>query len=138
MRRVLVDTGPLVALLHAGDAAHGWAAETMRGLKEPLLTCESVLAETCHLVRHLQDGRARVLGLLDRDVVRVVFDLGAEQRAVAGLLRRYADVPMSLADGCLVRMAELMSDTEVLTLDRDFLVYRAERRRKLRVIAPWC
>jgi predicted nucleic acid-binding protein len=52
------------------------------------------------------------------------------------LLRRFADVPMSLADACLVRMTEIFDSSSVLTLDRDFKVYRRFRRQKIPVIFP--
>jgi hypothetical protein len=57
--------------------------------------------------------------------------------ALAGLMRQYRDVPMSLADACLVRMSELNTDCEVMTTDRDFLVYRRLNRRVIPLIAPW-
>lgn len=66
--------------------------------------------------------------LLRRHVVEVAFHLEDHVDAVARLLRKYASVPMSLADGCLVRMAELFAESSVLTLDHDFRLYRKSGR----------
>ena len=64
-------------------------------------------------------------------------------RATAGrleafeeLLRRYRNVPMSLADACLVRLSELYGDCAVLTLDSDFRIYRRHGRQVIPVLAP--
>lgn len=51
-------------------------------------------------------------------------------------MRRYADVPMSLADACLVRMSELSDDASVLTLDSDFRIYRRLGRQAIPLLTP--
>jgi uncharacterized protein len=70
VRRVLVDAGPLVALLNRRDKHHAWALETFAGLEAPLLTCEPVLAETAHLVRDLEGGNTAVVDMLARGVIK--------------------------------------------------------------------
>lgn len=52
------------------------------------------------------------------------------------MIRRYSDVPMSLADGCLVRLAELHPQSQVFTLDSDFSVYRKNGRKVIDVLTP--
>lgn len=52
------------------------------------------------------------------------------------LMTRYADVPMSLAGACLVRMIERQPDATVLTLDRDFRVDRSHGRRVIPALMP--
>src|SRR5262245_41827263 len=133
---VIVDTGPLVALLVKTDDHHGWTVERLRELRPPFLTCEPVLAEVAHLVRRVPHGPARFVDLLMSDLLRVDFDVMAERAAVGRLLRKYADRPMSLADACLVRLAELHDGASVLTIDSDFTVYRKHGRRTIPVIAP--
>jgi len=51
MARVLVDTGPLVAILDASDSFHDWAAANLKAVQPPLITCEAVLSEVCFLLR---------------------------------------------------------------------------------------
>jgi predicted nucleic acid-binding protein len=81
-------------------------------------------------------GTEKLLGLLERGVVVPDFILASELPAVTHLLRRYQSVPMSLADACLVRMAELQRDSAVFTLDSDFRIYRKNRRQAIRLICP--
>lgn len=64
------------------------------------------------------------------------FSLAKEVESVKELQKRYSDQPMSLADACLVRMAELHATSKVLTIDSDFSVYRKQGRRVIPVITP--
>jgi uncharacterized protein len=133
---IIVDTGPLVAMLVRTDDHHGWTVERLRELPPPFLTCEPVLAEVAHLVRRVRHGLERFIDLLMSDLLRVELDLMAERAAVGRLLRKYADRPMSLADACLVRLAELNDRASILTIDGDFAVYRKHGRRVIPLIAP--
>jgi predicted nucleic acid-binding protein len=135
-RRVLLDTGPLVALLNGRDKHHAWARLQWAQTAPPLLCCEAVLSEACFLLRARPGGSKAVLELLRRHVVEVAFHLENHVEAVARLMRKYASVPMSLADGCLVRMAELSPESAILTLDRDFRLYRKSGRHIVPVIMP--
>jgi len=95
-----------------------------------------VLAESAYLLRSTKEGPAAALSLVERRVVRIEFSMEAEIAAVIALMRKYGDLPMSLADACLVRMAEVWPGAEVLTLDRDFLVYRMSSRRMVPTRMP--
>jgi predicted nucleic acid-binding protein len=136
VRRHIVDTGPIVALLNANDARHEWAKSTFSRIEPPLSTCESVIAEACFLTARLDGGPDKVMDLLSRKIVLVEFDLNVEQGAVRELMKRYASTPMSLADACLVRMSELDGDSTVITLDSDFVVYRRNRRQSIPLLTP--
>jgi predicted nucleic acid-binding protein len=85
-------------------------------------------------VRHLEGGADAVLGLVGRGVVKVDFRLSGEIETVRRLMSKYASVPMSLADACLVRMTELHARSAVLTLDRDFRAYRRNGRQVVPVL----
>ena len=136
MTKVIVDTGPIVAFLNGRDRYHAWVHGLLAELPPPLYTCESVISEACFLVRSLPGGASAVLELLARRIVAIGFDVSAEVGAVRKLMTKYANVPMSLADACLVRMTELERDTSVLTLDSDFRVYRRNRRQVVPVTMP--
>lgn len=136
MSEVIVDTGPLVALLVRTDRYHAWSMERLQELTPPLLTCEPVLTEVAHLVRRIDHGLERFVALLGSDLLSVDFDLMGERAAVRRLLRKYRDRPMSLADACLVRLAELHERAAVLTIDSDFGVYRKLGRRTIPLISP--
>jgi len=100
----------------------------------PWTTCESALSETFHLIGR---GGTTVLGtLLRRKALAAAFDFRAEVARVLQLMERYADVPMSLADACLVRMTEILADPVLLTTDDDFRVYRRHGRQVVPVSMP--
>ncbi len=132
----IVDTGPLVALLDAREPHHAWARETLRNLQTPLQTCEAVLSEACFLLKDVKGGRNAVLSLVSRGMLVLNFQLGAELEAVRKLMQKYANVPMALADACLVRMAEMTPRAAVVTVDSDFRVYRRNGRQAIPVVMP--
>lgn len=132
---VLLDTGPLVAYLYPKDTYHEWAVEQFTRLDLPFICCEPVLAEACFLVMRNGQRPMRVLDMLGRGAVRIGLALRDELAAVRMLMDRYVNVPMSLADACLVRLAEL-TELPICTLDSDFAIYRAHGRRGFKLIAP--
>ena len=134
---VLLDTGPLVAFLHAGDNHHRWAREQFGQFEAPLLTCEAVIAESCHLLRKIPNAPTRVLQMIERGSIRIDLSLQQENAAISALFRRYRDRPASLADICLVRMSEIHEPSMVLTLDSDFHVYRRLGRKTIPVLHPF-
>jgi predicted nucleic acid-binding protein len=131
----LIDTGPLVAYFMAAEIHHEWAVETFKQLRRPALTCEAVIAEACFLIGRRHIPPARLVAFLQRGDLEIGISLGEEAAAVRSLLERYANVPMSLADACLVRLAE-MTGLPICTLDSDFTIYRAHGRNALNLIAP--
>jgi predicted nucleic acid-binding protein len=126
-RSVVVDSGLLVGLLRRDDQFHSWAVARSRQFPAPWLTCEAVLSEAFFLVGRI--GRKSLLGFLRRGLVEIRFDLAAELEPVARLLDKYSNVPMSLADACVVRMSEILPDPIVLTTDDDFHIYRRHSRQ---------
>jgi predicted nucleic acid-binding protein len=135
-QQVLVDTGPLVALLKQRDQFHDWAKAEWSMIQPPLLTCEPVIAEACFLLRDVYRGQETVLTLISRGAIQVVFRLDEEAATLEPLLTRYQSVPMSLADACLVRMSEQYERSSVLTLDSDFQIYRKGKNQPISVIMP--
>ena len=95
-----------------------------------------MISEACFLVQRLRGGSAAILELLSRGVVRLGFRLDEHLPHVTRLMTRYADVPMSLADACLVCMTEQHADSRVLTLDADFSVYRRHGRLTIPTVTP--
>jgi len=134
--RVIIDTGPLVALLNRRDRHHAWVREVLDTVEPPIFTCEAVVSEACFVLGRLAGGQDAVLELLASDVVRIDFRMLPEIAAVQGLIRKFANVPMSLADACLVRMTELDAQSVLVTLDSDFRVYRRNRRQIIPTIMP--
>ncbi len=135
-RRIIIDAGPLAALLHQDDQYHKWVRQQVALLRPPFFTCESVLSETWFLLRGLSSARQGLLKLLRDQMVQVAFDGGSEMGSVIELLDRYANVPMSFADACLVRMSELYDDSMVFTTDSDFHIYRKHGNQPIPLIIP--
>ncbi len=133
---VIVDTGPLVAFLNRRDGYHQWATDQLSLIQPPLITCEAVLSETCFLLARASKGPGAVLELLQRGLIEVGFRLGEEAVAIQRLMERYSNMPMSLADACLVRLAELEPAALVMTVDSDFQVYRRNRRQVIATLMP--
>ena len=133
---VLLDTGPLLAFLVAGLDHHAWACEQWRRLHPPLLTCEPVLTEAAFLLKREGRDPDPVFELVARGVVRVGLQVEPQLADLRALMRRYRDRPMSLADACLVRLAELHAEGVVFTLDHDFRIYRRHGNRTIHVLMP--
>jgi predicted nucleic acid-binding protein len=131
---LLVDAGFLVALLSRRDDHHAWAETQATQYPPPWRTCEAVLSEAFHLLA--TRGAPALRALLQRRAVLVNFDLNDDLEAVLKRLQKYADVPMSLADACLVRMTETLSDPLLLTTDSDFRVYRRHSRQVIPCVMP--
>lgn len=128
---VLLDTGPLVALLSRDDAAHAQALRLFAACQPPLRVCEAVLAEACVLMRKVhRQGPAEVIALGRRGVFAVALSLDEHWDQVEGLLAKYADRPIALADACVIRCAEVHGEPRIMTFDADFEVYRWGRNRK--------
>ena len=138
-RRVLVDAGPIVALLDRRDSHHEWAKRQVGKMHESLLICEAVISEAFFLLATVPGGTGTFAGVLRDEMVRVdpefsYYDHTAE---ILDNLERYKNVPMSFADACLVRMSEVEQDSLIFTTDRDFLTYRRNRRERIPLISPF-
>lgn len=134
---IILDTGPLIAFLNSRDGHHRWAREQWARVEPPFLTCEAVIAEACFLAHRLGSGAPEaVVSLVERGVLDVSFRLADEAAAVARLMKKYDDVPMSLTDACLVRMSQQHPGSVVLTLDSDFRVYRRSKRQPIPTRMP--
>ncbi len=133
---VVLDTGPLVAMLDRNDSWHQWAGDQIRYLTAPMLTCEAVVSESIFLLRPMDPSCAQLTGLFRDGIVRLDFALQDNFSAVATLLAKYQEVPMSLADACLVRMSELHDRARVFTLDSAFRHYRRHGRQTIPLLHP--
>ena len=132
----IVDSGPLVAFVDRRDAHHTWARQRFWELRPPLLVCEPVLVETLFLLRRFPSAQDAILGQVQAGRLRIAFSLTGGVESVRHLIGKYADIPMSLADACLVRMAELYDKHDVCTLDSDFYIYRKHGREPISLVIP--
>lgn len=132
---VLLDTGPIVALLSRRDVNHARAKVVFGRTAPPFRCCEAVVAEACFLMRKVDPaGPAEVLALARKGVFEVALPLRDHFASVEAIMRKYADRPVSLADACLIRCAEVCDEPRVFTFDSDFRVYRWGRTRKFQLM----
>ena len=132
---VLLDTGPLVALLSKNDAQHERARALFAGCIPPLRCCEAVVAEACFLMRKVHaTGPAEVVALGRRGVFTIAMSIEDHWTHVEALLKKYSDRPISLADACLIRCAEIHNEARILTFDNDFGVYKWARNRRFELL----
>ena len=138
MRGVLVDAGPLVAVLDESDGDHQRCVSILKRLSDPMITTWPVVTEAMYLLGQTQnplDSQEALLAMLDRQLVLVVELRREDLPRLRALIRKYRDLPMDLADATLVRVAEREAVRQVFTLDkRDFQVYRVGRRETLTII----
>ena len=130
----LVDAGFVVALLSRRDSHHRWAVAQAPQFVLPWSTCDAVLSEAFHLLG--PRGGPALSALLRRGSVVVGFDLASDLEPVLRLMQKYASLPMSLADACLVRMSETLPDPVILTTDADFRIYRRHSRQIVPCVTP--
>lgn len=133
----LLDTGPLVAAIDSTDGWHDWAAPGMRDVRGPVWTCGAVLSETTFLIGSHPPALARLAMLLRNESIQSADEQTPLWDHALALMARYANVPMSFADACLVALAETLPSARIFTLDRDFLIYRHEDGRPLSLLAPF-
>jgi predicted nucleic acid-binding protein len=132
-KTVLIDSGPIVAALRRRDQYHSWARAHFESSTESFATCEAVISESHFLLEGIPGGADALYTLLQRGIIKLPFSLANE---LARLIRRYRDVPISLADACLIRMAELEEDAVVFTTDSDFRIYRRNGRQVIPLVMP--
>lgn len=128
MPGVLVDTGPLVALLDRSDPYHSICQETLRSLQDQLVTVWPAVTEAMYLLRAYWEAQTALWEMLEARAVQILPLQSDDFPRMRELMRKYRDLPMDLADAALVRIAERERLRRIFTLDRrDFQVYRPVR-----------
>jgi predicted nucleic acid-binding protein len=135
MSRVLVDTGPLVAILSAEDEHHAACVDALRDLPGPLLSCWPVITEAAWILRASPRAVQQLFHSIDGSFLELLPLAGAEAKAIAALMKRYEDIHPQLADVALVHLAHRERIETIFTLDRrDFSIYRSGRRRSFHLV----
>jgi predicted nucleic acid-binding protein len=132
----IADTGPLVALIDPDTREHEWVRDQAKALPRPLLTSEPVLTEAAFLLTRDGFDADELFALADAGVIAVGLEFNRERRALRSLMRRYRDVPMSLADATLVRLSELHRDGQIFTFDADFRIFRRHGNKIIPLLMP--
>lgn len=130
----IADASFVAALINHRDRHHKWATDQALQHNPPWHTCEAAVAETYFVVG--SSAVEPLSKLLERARLRISFDLSQHHESVFALMTKYANVPMSVADACLVRMTEILPDPVVLTADADFRIYRRHGRQTVPCLMP--
>ncbi len=132
---ILVDSGPLVALLHEDDDKHERCKSAFQVIDETLVTVWPVLTEAMHLLRFSSVAQSALCEMIESGAVSILPLDEADVPRMKALMRQYRDLPMDFADAALVRVAEREKLLKVFTLDRrDFQVYRPSRIGRFSII----
>ena len=135
MRGVLVDAGPLVALLDSADRDHEVCVDALRALRDPLITVWPAFTEAMYLLRGSWRAQRALWSRLETDALALAPLDEDDAPRMRELMEKYKDTPMDLADAALVRVAERDSMLQIFTLDRaHFTIYRPGRRRRFSIV----
>lgn len=135
MRGVLVDAGPLVALLDRGDSQHQACVAALQTVRDPLVTVWPAFTEAMYLLGGSWRAQKALWSRLETDALSLVPLGESDAPRMRELMEKYRDLPMDLADAALVRVAERETLTQILTLDKKhFRVYRPGRRRRFSMV----
>lgn len=132
---MLIDAGPLVALIHADDRHHKRCTDVLRNLNEPLATVWPAFTEAMYLLGFSWRAQDALWELIERDVVGFLALDDHDNRRARELMKKYRDLPMDLADAALVSVAERDRISRIFTLDRrDFQLYRPARMGRFQIV----
>ena len=134
MKKILIDSGPLIALFDASDKYHDDALNFVRKNKFPLVTTLASITETLHMLDFNRNAQIDFLEWVQKGAVEVHNIENNDFGRLKELTEKYRDLPMDFADSCLVYLAEKLSINTIATIDRDFTVYRIQGRRKFKTI----
>jgi predicted nucleic acid-binding protein len=134
MNATLLDTGVIVALLDRSERYYKQCVEVLSELTGSLVTCEACVAEACYLLREVRGAPEAIVANVANGIFQIPLRLVDQAATIEKLLKKYRDVPMDLADACLVDLADHLSRGRILTLDQDFEIYRWRTRRKFELL----
>jgi hypothetical protein len=132
---ILIDAGPMVALLCRADQHHAACVAALRRIREPLCTVWPAVTEAMFLLSDRPDAQSALAGKLESAAISLLPLDRRDVPRVLELMSKYHDLPMDLTDATLVRAAEREGLDTVFTTDRrDFSVYRISGRRRFRIV----
>ncbi len=135
MRRVLVDTGPLVAIMSRADQHHKACVAALHDLPGPLFSCWPVITEAAWLLRGHRGAVQQLLDSISGGFLELLPIQSDEAAEIGKVMEKYRNIRPQLADAALVYLAERDGFDVIFTLDRrDFSVYHASRKRAFRII----
>lgn len=136
-KTILLDTGPLVAILDKRDQFNHWAESELSDLKPPFITCESVISEALFITRKFEQALDAISEMINKGLLIPKCTLQENRALIFSQLKKYNDQQTSLADICLLVLYNETKNTLIFTTDSDFLVYRDSKGKPLDLISPF-
>lgn len=130
MKKILIDSGPLIALFDASDKYHQKAVQFIKENKHPLITTLASITESLHLLDFNRNAQLDFLEWISRGGIEIHSIQNRDFKRLRELTKKYQDLPMDFADSCLVYLAEQLDINTIATIDRDFTIYRIKGRKK--------
>jgi uncharacterized protein len=121
-------------LLDRSEKFHQSCAAILHDLRTLLVTCEAVIAESCYLLRRLPRAAETVLENVEAAIFQIPYRLSRDTVATKQCFRKDRDRRIDLADACLIRLADQLETPDILTLDKDFRIYRWRRNRPFNIL----
>ena len=131
MKNILIDTGPIVALLNRRDKHHKRVLEFTQNYSGGFVTTWSVITEATHLLRNSIHAQLNLLEWIRRGGIDIFQIEKNDVERMITLTKKYSDLPMDLADCSLIIAAEKLSINEIISIDSDYDVYRTLKREAL-------
>jgi len=134
VKPVLLDTGMIVALLDPTDSFHVRCSDAMADVGAPLVTCETVIAESCHLLRDVEGATEAILHSVATREFLIPISLTDAAAQLRRIKAKYRDRKIDLADAFLIHLADEFNTGDILTVDGDFQIYRWGRNNHFQVL----
>lgn len=134
MKKILIDSGPLIALFDASDRHHRSAVSFIKNNPFPLITTLASITETLHLLDFSRNAQMDFLEWISKGAVAIHPIGNADIARLRELTETYQDLPMDFADACLVLVAEKLKINDIATIDRDFTIYRIRGKMRFNVV----
>lgn len=134
MKKILIDSGPLIALFDSSDKFHRDSVEFVKSNQFPLITTLASVTETLHLLDFNRNAQIDFLEWIARGGVEIHNIQNNDFHRLKALTEKYRDLPMDFADSCLIHLAEKLDIDTIATIDRDFTVYRIKGRKKFKIV----
>jgi len=134
MKKILIDSGPLIALFDSSDKYHSKVIEFLKENKLQLITTIASITETLHLLDFNRNAQIDFLEWVSRGGVDIQNIENPDFQRLKDLTEKYRDLPMDFAYSCLVLLAEKLGLNTIATIDRDFTIYRIKGKKKFKTV----
>ena len=129
MKKILIDSGPLIALFDSDDKYHKASIDFIKSNQCELITTIASITETLHLLDFNRNAQIDFLGWINEGAVSIEAITAPDLLIIKELTIKYADLPMDFADACLVFLGNKLEIHEIATIDRDFDIYRLKGKK---------